>query len=193
MAPIVRIPYEGDQDYKHLVKQLLSQGIFGIILPRVKTAEEARRLVATMRYPPQRGAKYPEPAGIMGASPGAAIRFWGLTEEEYYRKADVWPLNPEGELLAIVMIETVEAVENIDEILSVPGLGAALIGPTDLAFSYGVAIPPSDSIHPEVEAAIQTVGEACVRHGALCGFAGGVPENLDTRLAQGFRLFTGTR
>ena len=63
LAPIVRIPYEADQDYKHLVKQLLDVGVMGIILPGVRTEEETLRFVRTMRYPPQKMSKYPEPAG----------------------------------------------------------------------------------------------------------------------------------
>ena len=105
-TPIVRIPYWGEQQYQHLIKQLLSVGAMGIIVPEVETAEQAAKLVETMRYPPQRGAKYPEPVGKRGCCPGAAPSYWGLTRPEYFRRSDVWPLNPEGELLALVMIES---------------------------------------------------------------------------------------
>jgi len=66
-----------------------------------------------------------------------------VTTAEYAVKADVWPLNPAGELMAIVMIESREGVRNIDEILKVPGLGAALIAGGDLGVSLGVGPNPT--------------------------------------------------
>jgi hypothetical protein len=119
MTPIVRIEYEGDQDFKHAVKQYLDVGVMGIIVPHVNTAEEARRLVSAMRYPHQKVlAKVPkEPIGIRGVAAGRAGDYWGLTPDEYATKADVWPLNPEGELLAIVMIEDIKAMKNLRDIL----------------------------------------------------------------------------
>ena len=188
MAPILRIPYEGDQDHKHFIKQLLDAGFMGIVLPHVKTADEVRRFVQAMRYPPQQGSRYPEPVGVRGWSPGGATALWGLTAEEYARKADVWPLNPEGELLAIIMIETVEAVENIEEILSVPGLSAVMIGGSDLSLSYGVGTPAPNSSHPVVLAAIERVARACVAHRKLCGSY--QSPDVAARIAQGFRMFT---
>jgi HpcH/HpaI aldolase/citrate lyase family len=100
-----------------------------------------------MRYPPQRGSKYPEPAGDRGccpAAPGDAPRYWGLSLHEYFLRSDVSPVNPDGELLALVMVESHEAIKNIDGILSVPGLGGLLIGPHDLSLSLGVGLPESN-------------------------------------------------
>ena len=186
-TPIVRIPYWGEQQYQHLIKQLLSVGAMGIIVPEVETAEQAAKLVETMRYPPQRGAKYPEPVGKRGCCPGAAPDYWGLSRPEYFRRSDVWPLNPEGELLALVMIESQTAVDNIDEILDVPGLAGVLVGPADLSLSLGVGTPGPNTRAPEVEAATATVAEACVARGALCGTF--EISDVDARLAQGFKLF----
>lgn len=187
MAPIVRIPYWGEQQYQHMIKQLLSVGAMGIIVPEVETAEQAAKLVETMRYPPQRGSKYPNPVGKRGCCPGAAPRYWGLSRLEYFQRSDVWPLNPEGELLALVMIESRTAIENIDEILAVPGLSGVLIGPADLSFSLGVGTPEPDTRAPEVEAATATVAKACVAQNALCGTF--EMSDVDARLAQGFKLF----
>ena len=187
LTPIVRIPYWGDQAYQHIIKQLLSVGVMGIIVPEVETKEQALKLVETMRYPPHRGAKYPEPAGKRGCCPGDAPRYWGLSRPEYMQRSDVWPLNPDGELLAFVMIESRTAIENIDEILEVPGIGGALIGPHDLSMSLGVGTPDSNPFAPEVEAATATVAKACVAHEALCGTF--EMSDVDARLAQGFKLF----
>lgn len=187
LSAVVRIPYEADQDFRHVVKQFLDAGVMGIVLPQVQTPEQVARLVEAMRYPPQRGAKYPKPRGRRGWGPTGAMRLWGLTADEYARKADLWPLNPEGELLAIAMIETLESIKNIDEILEVPGLGGVIIGPSDLSLSLGVGTPGANPSAPEVEAAIKTVGNACKRHNALCGIY--TRPDVERRVPQGFKLF----
>ena len=187
LTPVVRIPHEADQDYHHVVKQILDAGAMGIVLPQVRTAAEVDRLVRAMRYPPQNGAAHPEPRGRRGWGPTGARRVWNVDAGEYARRADVWPLNPAGELLAIVMIETRESVENIDEILQVPGLGGVLIGPSDLSLSLGVGTPAANPRAAEVEAAIETVGQACMRHDALCGIY--TRSDVEARVAQGFKLF----
>ena len=188
LTPIVRIPHEADQDYHHVVKQILDAGAMGIVLPQVRTTAEVTRLVQAMRYPPQRGAQYVEPRGRRGWGPTGARRIWGgISSDEYAARADVWPLNPEGELLAIAMVETREMVNDIDAILQVPGLGGVLIGPSDLSLSLGVGTPGANPSAPEVEEAIVKVGEACMRHDKLCGIY--TSSNVEQRSAQGFKLF----
>ncbi len=187
LTPIVRIPPEGDEVIKSTVKQVLDQGAMGIIVPNVRTREEAARIVEAMRYPPQRGAKFPQPVGIRGWGPTRAAAYWRLDNSEYARRADVWPLNPDGELLAIAMIESREAIQNIDAILSVPGL-SVLVGPADLSLSLGVGNPGGNPTAPEVEAATATVARACVaRKTAACGTF--ESPNPRARLAQGFKFF----
>jgi len=195
LTPVVRIEYEGDQDFKHAVKQYLDVGVMGIVVPQVRKAEEARRLVSAMRYPPQKVlTKVPrEPVGVRGVAAARAGTYWGLAPDEYATKADVWPLNPEGELLAIVMIEHIDAVRNIREILSVPGLGAILIGQSDLVISMGLGTPAGTEAaqnKPEVQAAVAEVAKACVELKKLCGTFQG---DIRTRVAQGIRLFTQQR
>lgn len=102
----------------------------------------------------------------------------------------MWPLNPQGELIAIALIESPLAVRNIREILGVPGLGAILVGQGDLSMSLGVGNPGANAEHPEVEAEVVTVAQACVEMKKLCGSYQG---DLKTRLKQGFRLFTSAR
>ena len=195
LTPIVRIEYEGDQDFKHAVKQYLDVGVMGIVVPQVRKAAEVRKLVSAMRYPPQKVlSKVPrEPLGIRGVAAARAGAYWGLTPDEYATRADVWPLNPDGELLAIVMIEHIEAVKNIREILSVPGLGAILIGQSDLVISMGLGTPAGAEAaqnKPEVQAAVAEVAKACVEMKKLCGTFQG---DIKTRVAQGIRLFTQQR
>ena len=101
---------EGDENVRFATKQVLDSGAFGVVFPRVETAEQAERAVRAMRYPPQRGEASPEPAGRRGWGPGRAALYWGLAVADYARRADVWPLDPEGELFAMIMIESVEGV-----------------------------------------------------------------------------------
>jgi 4-hydroxy-2-oxoheptanedioate aldolase len=187
LTPVVRIPLEADEVVKSLVKQVLDTGVMGIIAPHVETKEQMTRFVQAMRYPPQRGARYSEPVGVRGWAPFRAVQYWGLSQLDYAKRADVWPLNPEGELLAIAMIESREGVQNIDEILQVPGVGAVLIGPSDLSLSLGVGTPAANPAAPEVEAATQAVLKACLAHKVACGTFGG--RDVKSRVAEGFRLF----
>jgi 4-hydroxy-2-oxoheptanedioate aldolase len=123
-----------------------------------------------------------EPSGKRGVGYGWAARYWGLSGTEYAERADVWPLDPKGELALWLMIETREAVDNCVEIAQTPGVSGLFLGPSDLAFSLGV--PLGD---PAVEIAIEKVVAASkqtgVPLGTLCG-AG----DVEKRLAQGFRF-----
>ncbi len=187
LTPLVRIPQEGDEDFKWAIKQVLDLGGFGIILPHVDRAEEAVRLVRAMRYPPARGTPYPAPRGERGWGPGGATRLWGLNSAEYARRADVWPLNPEGELFAVAMIESQEAVNNIHEILQTP-VSAIMVVPGDMAMDLGLGPNPSGQNHPEVDAAFQTVLEACLAQDrVICGCGDG-RARTQQRLDEGWRF-----
>ena len=187
LTPLVRIPQEGDEDFKWAIKQVLDLGGFGIILPHVDTKDEAVRFVRAMRYPPRRGSAQPAPRGERGWGPGGATRLWGMTSAEYAGKADVWPLNPDGELFAVAMIESQEAVDNIHEILEAP-VSAILVVPGDMAMDLGLGPNPSGQNHPEVDAAFQTVLEACqAQDRVICGCGDG-RARTQQRLDEGWRF-----
>ena len=188
LAPLVRIPTEGDEDFKWAVKQVLDSGAYGIVLPHVDTKDEATRLVKAMRYPAPRGSKLQEPRGERGWGPARALKYWGLANNtEYYNKADVWPLNPDGELFAVAMIESGEAIRNIKEILQAPGLSAIIVVPGDLSIDLGLG-PRGDKPFPEVEQAFQTVLKACrAQKAVVCGL-GDARSNLKMRLDEGWRF-----
>src|SRR6266403_3264627 len=141
-------PYGRDLESNDwIVKQALDMGLMGIIFNGVDNKEQMTRLVQYMRYPQQKISKYQEPPGLRGYAPGNAIFAWGVSAAEYEKHADVWPLNPDGDLLAIPMIETAEGLKNVDEIASVPGIGAIFVGAGgDLHQYLGV---PQDS--PDVD------------------------------------------
>jgi 4-hydroxy-2-oxoheptanedioate aldolase len=187
VALFARFPPEADES-AWVVKQALDIGLMGIIFNGVENKAQALAAVRSMRYPQQRGSRYMEPAGLGGGAPGPATWVWGLTTDEYERHADLWPLNPEGDLLAIVMVESVEGLKNLDEILSVPGVGAVFIGnANDLRHSIGV---PANS--PEVEAARQTILKSCLAHNIACGITVGSGSDMVTRLNQGWKMIRAT-
>jgi len=169
-TPVLRIPLEGDEEFKSVVKQVLDVGAFAITFPRIETKEQALKAVSAMRYPQERGSKYPTPAGIRGSGPARAAKHWGIPVVEYYERADVWPLNPRGELLAIMLIESPLGVKNAREIMNTPGVGAIRIGANDLSQAMGLGTFSKNSqLHPEVEAIMQSVGRICKEEKKVCG------------------------
>lgn len=148
VSPIVRIPPSGSEMNQWFAKQALDVGAYGIVWPRITTAEQAYNAVAACRYPSLPGVERHAPVGLRGDAPMAAARYWGLSQQAYYKKADVWPLDPEGEILVILMIEDVAAFDNLEEILrEVPGVGTILIGEGDLTQELG---DPRNYDHPEL-------------------------------------------
>jgi len=160
LVPFLMLPTLGDQPLETVIQQVLDMGVFGLYCT-VKNAEEARKYVKASRYPQAQGSPIAEPRGRRANYPLWASHVWGLTMKEYTERADVWPLNPRGDLMLIVHIETKEGIENIDSILSVPGIAAVHFGPRDYSFSIG---RPLDVNDPEVVSAWQKVKDAGQRH-----------------------------
>ncbi len=193
LAPIVRIPTEGDQNVRWVIKQVLERGAMGIIVPQVENAEQATKIIRAVRYPQRRDTRYPAPSGRRGFA--GAPRTWGLSVMEYIEVADAWPLNPEGELFVMPMIENVEGVRNVGAILDVPGVGGVLIGPNDLSMGLGVGPWHTDGrvLHPpEAEAAIQTVAQACVAKEKHCGMVTWSDAETTKYIADGFQVIFAT-
>jgi 4-hydroxy-2-oxoheptanedioate aldolase len=193
LAPIVRIPAEGDQDVRWIIKQVLESGAMGIIVPQVENAEQALKIVQSMRYPQLKASKYQNPPGRRGCGCSGGSG-WGLQNPaDYVARADVWPLNPEGELIAFPMIENPAGVKNVNAILDVPGVGGVLIGPSDLTMNYGEGRwnSPADK-KPDTEAAIQTVARACVAKKKACAMVTSNDAETKRYLADGFRIIYAT-
>ena len=161
-TPIVRIPPNGGEMSQWHAKQALDIGVYGVVWPHVNSVDQAYNAVAACRYPRPKDAAHFEPEGIRGDSPRRCARYWGIGDMDYYTKADVWPLAPEGEVLVILMCEDVAAVENLPDILDqVPGIGVILIGEGDLSQELGV---PRQYDHPEVLSAMAGIVATCKKH-----------------------------
>lgn len=146
LVPLVRIT---DLAY-NLIAPVLDAGAMGLMLPRVETREQVEKLVSYMKYPP---------VGVRGATAGrGSTDYTGAKPQEL-----VSHLNENT--LVILQIERKVAIDNIDDLLSVPGVDAAVIGPFDLTISLG----ENSTSSPKVEEAIQKVVEAAKRHNIASG------------------------
>jgi 4-hydroxy-2-oxoheptanedioate aldolase len=187
VALFARFPPEADES-AWVVKQALDIGLMGVIFNGVDRPEQALAAVRSMRYPPLKDAPLPEPRGTRGYGTAGAAWAWGVSAAEYERRADVWPLNPDGDLLAIVMIESAEGLANVDAIAATPGVGALFLGAgADLSRSLGVTIGT-----PELEQAFQRILAACRRHGVPCGLTAGSGEDVARRVREGWRIIRST-
>lgn len=156
VTPLVRVRWNDPV----LIKPVLDIGAAGVVVPFVRTAEEARQAVAACRYPPE---------GIRGFGPRRPSQYGQLGGPEFCQAAN-------DSIITIVQIEHIDAVNNIDEILAVPGLTAILIGSNDLSGSMGYMGQPR---HPEVLRAVDTVIERARKTGIYVGIAlGEDPEPL---------------
>lgn len=145
-VPIVRVASNDPV----LIKRVLDLGPAGVMVPMVNSADDARRLVQAMRYPPQ---------GIRGVTPYTRPANFGQGFKEYYATAN-------NELLCVVQIETEEAVEHADEIAAVDGVDVLFIGPLDLSVGLGIM---RQFDHPKYRAAVERIVSACRKAGKTPG------------------------
>ncbi|TNE67813.1 MAG: aldolase [Alphaproteobacteria bacterium] len=186
VTPLVRIPSNGAEMNQAEAKQALDRGVYGVVWPHVKTVEQAYNAVASCRYARPKNAPLYEPKGVRGDGPATAARYWGLSQQDYYHVADVWPLAPQGELLVGLMIESVEAIENLDDMLAnVPGIGFCLIGEGDLSQELG---RPRQYEHPDVLDAMAKVVATCKKHNVVVGHPHVTSKNVERLMGEGFRF-----
>ena len=167
ILPMVRVPW----NEPGIVGKVLDAGAYGVICPMVNTVEQARAFVAACRYPPD-GARSNGPirAGIYGV--GTA----------YQKTAN-------QDVLCIPMIETREAVGNLEAILDVPGIDAVYIGPSDLGFSYGL-IPVLDREEPEILAIYEKIVRETAKRGLVACVHCASATYAKRALGMGFKLVT---
>ncbi len=186
VVPLVRIPPYTREQNEWVIKQTLDAGPYGLVLPHFDTVEGAAAVVRAARYPQVPGVADFEPAGERGWASSLAPHYWGLTPQEYYDAADVWPLDPDGELFLMGIVENVRGVTNLPDILRrVKGIGAIWAGSGDLSVSMGFR---GQASHPEVEAAVLKILAICKEHGVPCATAISPNASVETRIAQGFQI-----
>ena len=193
-------------------RQILGRGAHGVILCQAETAGAARAFVESCRYPHN-------PAGVDSALPSPVARMhgavgvpalpalgrgtrgrgseatagaiWGIGEAEYRERCDPWPLNPAGELLLGVKLESPEGIAHCEEILETPGLGFAELGPGDLSLSLGYPEMPRWPYPPEMREARERVFRACRANG-IAFLESATPADIVAKLDEGVRVIAGS-
>ena len=165
-VPIVRVPWLEPG----IVMKSLDAGAYGVICPMVNTREDAQKFVAWTSYAP-RGS-----------------RSFGPVRALLYAGAD-YPQRANETIVRFAMIETAQALDNLDAILSVEGLDAVYIGPSDLSLALGCR-PVFDDVDPPVAQAIDHICERAKAHGVGAGVHNGVPDGALARVGKGFRDVT---
>ena len=164
--PFVRVPWNDPPT----IMKMLDAGAYGVVVPLVNNRAEAEAAVAACRYPPD---------GIRSSGPARAAIYGGPGYQGWAN----------DELACIVMIETAEALEHLDEIMSTPVVDAAYIGPSDLAYALGLA-PTGDNDDPKHVEAVQRIFDAAKRHGVAPGIHTGSVEYTSCYLKMGFQMVT---
>lgn len=193
-AVIVDLPPEGTsaasiQANAWVFKQALARGVHGILLCHVEDPEAVRALVQACRYA-FRAAQDGAPAGRRGAGgQGMAASVWGIGADDYAEAADLWPLNPAGELMIGLKIENRRALERVRETTAVPAVAFAEWGPGDMHMSYGYA-SAREPYADELLAARQQVLDAC-RENGLFFLDGAGEDDVVARIDEGVRIVSG--
>ncbi|MDQ3855095.1 MAG: aldolase/citrate lyase family protein [Chloroflexota bacterium] len=168
-APMVRIPWNAPEHFK----RALDAGAWGLVVPMVNSREEAEMAVEATRYPPL-GAR------SVGGSRHALT--WHATASDYYARAN-------EEVLLVVQIEHVRAVERVDEIIGVPGIDACFIGPNDLGASMGIGLGVGyEDEDPRIVEALAHVRETADRLGVAPGIHCSGGDGVIRRIREGFRF-----
>jgi 4-hydroxy-2-oxoheptanedioate aldolase len=165
-VPVVRVPWLEPG----ILMKTLDAGAYGVICPMVNTREDAQKLVAWTHYAPR---------GTRSFGPVRALLYGG---------AD-YPQHANDTIVTFAMIETAQALDNLDDILSVEGLDAIYIGPSDLSLALGCK-PAFDDVDPPVAQAIDHILERARAHGLVAGIHNGSPEAALGRIAKGFQFVT---
>lgn len=165
-VPMARVPWNDPA----IIMKLLDAGAMGLVCPMINTKAEAEAFVGAARYAPM---------GFRSFGPNRAVQYAG---------ADYWQ-HANQEVLLFAMIETTKALDNLDEILTVPGLDGTYIGPSDLSLSMGrtPTLAPDDK---DVLAAIETIRAKTRAKGLIAGVHTDGPKTANARYASGFQLCT---
>jgi len=166
VAPVVRVPWLDPG----IIMKMLDAGAYGIICPMVNTRADAERFVSAMRYPPR---------GSRSFGPIRALLHAGVD----------YPQHANATVIAFAMIETRQALDNLDEILSVEGLDAVYIGPADLSLALGCT-PRFDQEEQPVVEAIDLILAKAREHGVVPCIHNGTPEYARKMVEKGFRFVT---
>ena len=165
----------------------LNIGVMGIVLTGVESPEEVKTALAAMRFKSKGGTR---PDDV-----GNAPMLWGLSDKEYREKADVWPLNPNGELVNFTIVESKEGLAHVREIAAVKGIGVLFPGAGTLGGVFSSPDPTDSTGRRRIrdtvgwENAIQQVLSACKEFNVPCGYPANDSTMMQQRMKEGFTVF----
>jgi 2-keto-3-deoxy-L-rhamnonate aldolase RhmA len=164
------------------ISRELNAGAAGIVFVEAESAEEVRQGLAAMRFK-SRGGTRPDATGM-------APSYWGMTDEQYKEKADVWPLNPDGELINWTIVESRAGLAHVREIAAVKGIGVLWPGAGTLRGVFSTTTAAGERVVDTAgwENAIQQVLAACKEFRVPCGFPANTSD-IELRMSQGFTVF----
>ena len=165
----------------NIAKQL-DLGVTGVVFVDVQSPEEVKAGLAAMRFKSKGGTR---PDNV-----GNAPALWGMSEKEYKEKADLWPLNPNGELVNFTIVESKEGLARVREIAAVKGIGVLFPGAGTLRGVFTTTDANGQRVFDEKgwEAAIQSVLAACKEFNVACGYPA-TATDIELRMQQGFSMF----
>lgn len=192
---IVTMPIDGRSEpairaNAWVIRQLLNTGVHGLHLCLAETPEAAQAFVETCRFAfHEQGVGQGVERGRRGHSDEQTpASVWGLSVAEYKERADVWPLNPDGELMLGVKIETVWCAARCEETVRVPGLCFGEWGVNDMSLSMGYRSTPPKPYPPDVAAVRTRIVAACA-HAGLFFQEEAEPEDIARQIDEGVRIF----
>jgi 2-keto-3-deoxy-L-rhamnonate aldolase RhmA len=164
------------------ISRQLNLGVSTIVFVGVESADEVKKGLAAMRFKSDGGTR---PDDV-----GTAPAYWGLSEKEYRARADVWPLNPNGELTNWTIVESKAGLEKLREIAAVKGISVLFPGAGTLRQVFTTTGPDGQRNFDAAgwEAAIQQVLAACKEFNVPCGYPA-TESDIETRMKQGFSVF----
>jgi 4-hydroxy-2-oxoheptanedioate aldolase len=195
-AVIVTLPMDGIDEPSvranaWMIKQTLATGVHGLLLCHAETPEGVRAFVEAARHPFHAAAAGLGVGRRGSGGQGLAGAIWGLSPVEYLARADLWPLNPDGELMLGIKIENRRALGHAEASAAVPGLAFAEWGPGDMGMSFGHKDAHDPPYPPEMTAARARVKAACDQAG-LAFLEMVRPDNVIAQLDAGVRIGAAT-
>ncbi|MBT3143129.1 2,4-dihydroxyhept-2-ene-1,7-dioic acid aldolase [Phaeobacter gallaeciensis] len=165
-VPVTRVPWLEPG----ILMKVLDAGAYGVICPMINSREDAENLVAWTHYPPEGTRSFGPIRGLLYGGPD-------------------YPEHANNTIVVFAMIETLQGLDNLEEILSVPGLDAVYIGPSDLSLALGCR-PAFDDVEPPVAEAIEMIAAKAKEYGKFAGCHNGTPEYALKRIEMGFQFVT---
>lgn len=196
-AVVVTLPMDGVsadaiRANSWIIKHVLAAGVHGLLLVHAESPDAVRAFVEASRY------AFTAPHAGLGlgrrghGGQNFAAEVWGVSVDDYFARADPWPLNPNGELLLGIKVENRRALETVERTLAVPGLAFAEWGPGDMGMSFGYPNQHDEPWPPEMQAARSRIVAAC-KANRLAFLEQVTPENVTSRIGSEVMIGCGPR